>query len=406
MKRILCIILTLFLLLTAIGCNKESAPNPNETESTTDHATDTNADTTETEEETTGEDATDEQIVVGERTPSPANIHVVRTKYSNWSDLETKLIAADFCDGALNADRLSEQSGNSEHLPLLRIDTLEELNRFKEIYRGTADKSTPTELDKATEKMDADFMRYYSLFIVYFTSGSISHTFEVQCLSNDAADLLSFNVVQEPTDGLVFDMMGSWIAIIPLDTRTSPCDKANYDATFTTPEQIPFSGEQIIYVNDFDPSFSTPQATQFYEEALNAERLQMVHPHIRSTLIFCIDSREELNTFLGDYGDLLSDPPFDFYDTASITEATATLGDAFFETHSLIAVYALGGSSAVTYHVERLDRANGTLTVYMAENPSGMGFAVMTGWMALIPIEKSALEGITDFDAFRVAYYY
>jgi len=87
MKRILCIILTLFLLLTAIGCNKESAPNPNETESTTDHATDTNADTTETEEETTGEDATEEQIVVGERTPSPANNHVVRTKYSNWSDL-------------------------------------------------------------------------------------------------------------------------------------------------------------------------------------------------------------------------------------------------------------------------------------------------------------------------------
>jgi hypothetical protein len=243
-------------------------------------------------------------------------------------------------------------------------------------------------------------MKYYSLFIVRFDSPSIGDDFEVRSISDTEKDLRTFNVVRTTHGAL--DAVGSWLAIIPLDTRVTP-ETAGYDAVLTDPEQISVNGETLIRVNYFDAdSGFYPKAEDFYAESLNPQKFGVSHPSIRPLPIFRFDTLEQLQTFNATYGELLNHRS---QSNGTVTEATAKMDEAFFQTHSLLAVYVISGSGSYTFRVRGIEKANGTLTICIAQNPMPDGTAGtcdMAAWMAFVPIDRGSLANVTDFHAIQI----
>ncbi len=398
MKRLLCMILALLLLLMAVGCN-ETAKTPPEESDTQERGTEPD----ETTAEPDGDATTGRPQQTPNRTPSRSDAQIVKAPVQDWESLQEKLIGSDFFEAPLNADRLTLDDGK-KHLPIIRIDTMEQFDTFNTLLRELAP-SGKTYFESATKGIDGEFMKYYSLFVVYFKSDSISRTFEARC-SSDENNQITFNIVQEPSDNNVLSIAGSWLAVIPLDSRTGLKNAVRFDAILTCPSEVTVSNERWIHVPYFDSDNSLPMAPEFYAEALNANELAWIHPRTVPMPVFFFDEADELSAFCNQYETLLSEALF--YESSSITEETADMDANFFETHSLVAVYVIAGQLTTNFFVDRVEKANGTLTVRTEEIPLPddiIGIDAMSAWMVLIPIEKTALADVTEFQAVRVACY-
>ncbi len=161
-------------------------------------------------------------------------------------------------------------------------------------------------------------------------------------------------------------------------------------------------GSQLVAVRYLDPIDDNPLVKQFFNASLNPEispywENGMAHQHI-----FRFDTVEELTTFNETYREILDESTPPNRSPATVTEATADMDQAFFEKNALLAVYVISGSISYSFYVEKIEKANGTLTVYIVQEPVPKGDHVlwaMAGEMALVPIEKSELEGIKSIDA-------
>ena len=388
MKRLLCIFLTLLLILSAVGCN----PAPNATPKETDPQEQTES-TADSEEDTSGNSQQ-----TSARTPSIADIRVVPSPVSEWEPLQTELLKTDFFDAPLNADRLTLDDGK-EHLPLLRLDTVEQLDAFNAILKELSPMGS-TQFASATEKMNRDFLEYYDLFVAHATTESISHKFRVD-LNNTADNVLTVNLVREPSSG-VLDQIGTWLVIVPIDTRVHLDGATEFDAILTKPTFADVQARQILRVQFFDSdSFSFhPKADDFYSDALNSEQLQKIYSMRNHMPIFRFDTLAELTAFNEAYRDLLDVGG----GAATVTEATADIDAKFFETHSLLAVYVISGSGSFKYHLENVEMTGDSILVHIAQDPfpTDCDYTCdMDAWIALIPIEKTLLANVTHFDAIR-----
>lgn len=83
---------------------------------------------------------------------------------------------------ALNIERLT--ADHPEELPLCRIDTLEELNRFKDKL-DSKESNDPPSFHKATAHYNEGFFQEYSLILVYLEAPSCSYRYRVHCVHND-----------------------------------------------------------------------------------------------------------------------------------------------------------------------------------------------------------------------------
>ena len=385
MKRLLCMILALLLLLMAVGCN-ETAKKPPEESDTQERGTEPDEDIT------TGNP---QQTTV--RKPTIYDAQVVQFPLQDWKTLQEKLIGADFFEAPLNADRLALNDGK-EHLPIFRIDTMEQLDTFNTLIRELSP-SGSTYFASATQEIKQSYFENHTLFIAHATTENVGLTFRID-LDNTADNVLTFNLVCDPNT-TCFDAIGNWLALIPIDKRVHLDGATEFDAILTEPSFVETGITQMVRVQYFDTDYSS-KCAEFYAEALNPEQLQKRYSMRTHVPIFRFDSLEELTAFNETYRELLDHPGS--HTPATVTDATSFMNEKFFETQTLIAVYVISGSGSFQYHLENVEKTNGRILVHIAQDPfpDDCDYTCdMAAWMALIPIEKSALEDVTVFDAIR-----
>jgi len=164
-----------------------------------------------------------------------------------------------------------------------------------------------------------------------------------------------------------------------------------------TPDEDPAQLAKVAEVNYVEES-DTPA---LFSQALNASKLpqnpfplENVHCPIHR-----FNSAKELETFRSTYDNLL-DLSALWFDSLSFGEATADMDREFFETYSLLAVYFPASSGSHTFSVKKVEMRDQAVTVYIEQDPwNGVHTDDLAAWIALVPIQKTKLSGITDFDA-------
>ena len=149
-----------------------------------------------------------------------------KVAYANWSDDPS------IREGALNCDALQNESG---HLPIFKLNTLEDLTLFKQTYagvltmdRGWNDVDSFDEAIKQAQWNQASFFAKNTLFVVYVPTNSGSYRFGVQDISLfDGAMCVYVTQLNHPE--VVTDDMSGWFILIEVaDAELRDC--SSFDA--------------------------------------------------------------------------------------------------------------------------------------------------------------------------------
>ena len=149
--------------------------------------------------------------------------------YAGWSD--DPIIS----DGALNKEQL--QSDGVTHLPIFRMDTIEDLGQFKLKYKDVLAMdygyNSVLSFEEALNKAQWDreeFFKEHSLLVIYVTAGSGSLRFGV----NDVEVLdgsVCVYVEQKNNPEIVTDDMAGWFILVEVeDEEIRGCN--SFDAVF------------------------------------------------------------------------------------------------------------------------------------------------------------------------------
>ena len=132
---------------------------------------------------------------------------------------------------ALNKEKMYTSSVC--HLPIIKIDTFEELRQFKltyaEIVSTYYGDNEASPFEKATSKYDKAFFEDNSLLIVYLTSSSGSYTYDVVDIYNDGK---SFTVHVKQTNDpeiVTCDMAAQLITVAVQDSVIVDCESFDAD---------------------------------------------------------------------------------------------------------------------------------------------------------------------------------
>ena len=137
--------------------------------------------------------------------------------YAGWSD-DPSIV-----DGALNRDLL--QNGNGEHLPIFKLDTIGDLDRFKAKYgevlsmnQGYNDMPSFEEVLEKAQCDDADFYAQNTLLIVYVPANSGSYRFGNNGISIFNGALCVF-VEQKNAPEVGTDDMAGWFILVGITDK-------------------------------------------------------------------------------------------------------------------------------------------------------------------------------------------
>lgn len=111
------------------------------------------------------------------------------------------------------------------HIPVRRIDSIEALQEFLEVYGEWPDFSSYTgaviPLSKTTEAFDYRYFKDHTLLVLYLTenSGSNRHQIDRVGIDGDTLFVRVFAIVPTNSDGLVCltDDMAGWFILLELD---------------------------------------------------------------------------------------------------------------------------------------------------------------------------------------------
>ena len=137
--------------------------------------------------------------------------------YAGWSD-DPSIV-----EGALNSDLL--QNGNGEHLPIFKLDTIGDLDRFKKAYgdvltmdRGYNDVESLEKKLSQAQWDDAGFYAQNTLLIVYVPANSGSYRFGNNGISIFDGALCVF-VEQKNAPEIVTDDMAGWFILVGIPDK-------------------------------------------------------------------------------------------------------------------------------------------------------------------------------------------
>ena len=144
--------------------------------------------------------------------------------YAGWSD------APAISEGALNKDLL-----NGEHLPIFKMDTLEDLNGFRSKYGtvlsmdGGYDEALSFNEALAKAQWDREeFFKDHSLLVVYVPANSGSLRFGVQSVEVADSSVCVY-VEQKNNPEIVTDDMAGWFVLVEIeDSKIRNCN--SFDA--------------------------------------------------------------------------------------------------------------------------------------------------------------------------------
>ena len=117
------------------------------------------------------------------------------------------------------------KKGDNNHLPIYKLDTLEDLVKFKETFQdvlsfdGTYDEISS--FNKATAHCDDQFMLQNTLLVVYVPAGRGSYRFGVNCVTTNNETYCVH--VEQTNDPGIFtaDMAGWWVTVALTDEEAS-----------------------------------------------------------------------------------------------------------------------------------------------------------------------------------------
>ena len=138
--------------------------------------------------------------------------YAIAVAYVGWSDSQT------ICDGALNKELLKNEP--NEHLPIFRMDTLEDLEQFKAQYENVFamdqgfDNIRSFEAVLKQSQFDRElFYEDNSMLLIYIPANSGSLRFFVdEIITNDNS--LCFSVGQKDNQEVVTDDMAGWMLLV------------------------------------------------------------------------------------------------------------------------------------------------------------------------------------------------
>jgi len=130
--------------------------------------------------------------------------------YANWTEGE-------MMRDCLNGDKMIISS--FRHLPVYKLDTLEDLNCFKESYKNilTLDQGydeVPS-FEDVTASYDDSFFEGHTIVLAYVTAGSGSCRFDIQEVVSDGSELC-LNVIQTNHPEIGTADMAGWFVIAEL----------------------------------------------------------------------------------------------------------------------------------------------------------------------------------------------
>ncbi|MBQ7830288.1 MAG: hypothetical protein IJ345_08465 [Clostridia bacterium] len=140
-------------------------------------------------------------------------------------------------DNALNADKL-QKSGYSNHLPIYRFDTLNDLEKFKTDFGGEHGfnfgwDEVPS-LNDVTAEYDDAFFEEYSLMLVYIDTISGSFRFGVNGMVCED-DYFCILVTQTNDPECFTDDMASWFITVPvLKSKIAGCTEFDAELVHKT----------------------------------------------------------------------------------------------------------------------------------------------------------------------------
>jgi hypothetical protein len=132
--------------------------------------------------------------------------------YAGWSD-DPSIV-----EGAVNRDLL--QNGNGEHLPIFKLDTIGDLDRFKakygEVFSLRQGYDQVLSFEAVLEKSqcdDADFYAQNTLLIVYVPSNSGSYRYYIDNVDMDGNDFCIYVKEAEILEENVTGDMEGWFVL-------------------------------------------------------------------------------------------------------------------------------------------------------------------------------------------------
>ncbi|MBQ8719050.1 MAG: hypothetical protein IJY66_07275 [Clostridia bacterium] len=139
--------------------------------------------------------------------------------YAGWSD------DASITEGALNRDLL--QNGNGEHLPIFKLDTVGDLDRFKKAYgdvltmdQGYNQYGSLEERLSQTQWDRESFFAQNTLLVVYVPTNSGSYRFVVGDVSILDGAMRVYVEQKNATEGIVVtDDMAGWFILVGIPDK-------------------------------------------------------------------------------------------------------------------------------------------------------------------------------------------
>lgn len=160
-------------------------------------------------------------------TPKSDPKYANTVSYAGWTD--DPAVAS----GAINSDKL--QNAEETHLPIFKIDTLDDLVNFRAQYGSVfsldQEYNSVKSFEGAIEKAQfdrEDFFKEHTLLVVYVTANSGSYRFSVGDVHVEDNSLCVY-VEQTNDPKVVTDDMAGWFMIVEIEDKEIR-NYSSYDA--------------------------------------------------------------------------------------------------------------------------------------------------------------------------------
>lgn len=159
----------------------------------------------------------------------PEDTFDIRLVHANYHH-STRLNAA-----ALNSNKLTDD--NTLHLPILKLENIQELQQFKTDYANEfvmdSDYAEVPSFNTATGHMDEAFFEENTVFLVYVPANSGSYRYGVESIDCDG-NALTIHVQQTNNPEAVTMDLAGWFVLVALPTGMVE-DCTAFDADLKTP---------------------------------------------------------------------------------------------------------------------------------------------------------------------------
>jgi len=385
-------------------------------------------DTPEAEESTvvesgeTGVAEQPEEVVVDETLVKEAfDINVKRTMYMGTYDVEGAFIDA--------METYYIPKNGPFLVPIFKLNTLEELEQFKQDFyelMDVSDVAKYTPLGEMTDGYDEAFFEENTLMLVYFATSSGSYDFDVESVHTDGNTFCIYVKCTNPEGAITCDVAGWLVSVAVPDSVVAECTE--FDAVLSHKDVNPleqiakFKADKTLVKEAFDIGIHYTYSPgidyimychkhdiydeeEFIDNELLGEVESYLYPlnlekmsekAIEHLPVYKMDTLEELVQFK----QVLYKVDDIFGAEGSLEEITESCDEEFFEENTLILAYLYASSGSYYYTVESVRMQDNTLSVHVkCTNPAEGETCDVADYFVTVSVPDSVIADCTEFDA-------